>query len=452
MDLTPWKLGRDAEGRLTLAQQPLTEIARGYETPLHVVDLDAVRERGAAFREAFESIYPGLFSAVQPLRANDLLGVTQRASEAGLAVEATTEFELELALAAGLAPARIVVSGVHKTERLVERAVELEVMGVVVDSLRELSRLAALSARFGGSLPVFLRVKTARFPRCADRGGATGARTEGWRGMDVASGDLVEALERLRTTPALRYLGPCCCLGVDLRDSATARRLIAPVLRTMALARERELETSHVFLGGGLATHTSREMTLSELLLYQGVFRLPSARPRTEPLPELARALVELLPQSRSRPPHLLVETGRYVTGPAQMLLVTAQQVKRRKGVAPWIVTDGGAGTVAFPLYYEIHEVVNCSRADSHPLRPVTMVGPVCYSTDWIYRNKRMPPIEPGDVIAVLDTGAYFSATERGFGFLRPAAVGVSSRGVHLLRRRETPEDVVRRDVSMPPP
>jgi diaminopimelate decarboxylase len=366
-------------------------------------------------------------------------------------VEATTEFELRLALDAGLPPARIVDGGVHKTGRLVESAAKLEVMGVVVDSLRELARLAVLSEPLGGPLPVFLRVKTARTPRRADRGGVTSARSEGFRGMDVASGELVEALDRIRSSPALRYVGPCCCVGVDLRDSATPRRFIDLVARTLALARERKLETTHVYFGGGFATSTSREMSIGELLLYQGGYRLPSSRPETEALPELARALVALLPQSRSRPPHLLVEAGRYVTGPAQMLLVTAQGVKRRRGIPPWIITDGGAGTVAFPLYYEIHEVVNCSRADSRPLGPVTMVGPVCYSTDWIYRNKVMPPIEPGDVIAVLDTGAYFSVTERGFGFLRPAAVGVSNGGVHVLRRRETPEDVVRRDVAMPP-
>jgi diaminopimelate decarboxylase len=157
---------------------------------------------------------------------------------------------------------------------------------------------------------------------------------------------------------------------VDLRDSATPRRLIDLVARTLALARERDLETTHLYFGGGFATPTSREMSIGELLLYQGVYHLPSSRPEAERLPELARALVALLPQSLSRPPHLLVEAGRYVTGPAQMLLVTAQEVKRRKGIPPWIITDGGAGTVTFPLYYEIHEVVNCSRADSHPVGP----------------------------------------------------------------------------------
>jgi diaminopimelate decarboxylase len=80
------------------------------------------------------------------------------------------------------------------------------------------------------------------------------------------------------------------------------------------------------------------------------------------------------------------------------------------------------------------------------------MVGPVCFSTDWIYRNKPMPPIEPGDILAVLDTGAYFSALECNFGFLRPAVVGIVDGEHRLLRRRETLEDAFRRDVVFESP
>ena len=147
--------------------------------------------------------------------------------------------------------------------------------------------------------------------------------------------------------------------------------------------------------------------------------------------------------------PTAVVETGRLVTGPCQLLLVRVSHKKERTGMPPWIVTDGGAGTVVFPVYYELHEVVNGSRATPAPIRPVTMVGPVCYATDWIYRNKPMPPVHPGDVLAVLDTGAYFSVLACNFGFLRPAVVGIQGGTADLLQRRETPEDVIRRDLHM---
>ena len=147
-----------------------------------------------------------------------------------------------------------------------------------------------------------------------------------------------------------------------------------------------------------------------------------------------------------------MVETGPYVTGPCQVLLVRVNHIKEREEIPPWVVTDGGTGYVAFPLYYEVHEVLNASRAGTGPLSTVTMVGPICYSTDWIYRNKAMPPIHPGDVLSVLDAGAYFSVLECNFGFPRPAVVGISGGEAKLIRRRETPEDVVRRDTVLEKP
>jgi len=450
-----WKLRRNQQGQLLLGEQALPEIAKRYETPLYVLDLDTVTERAHSFRAAFQSRYPGEVVPVHPLRSNDVSSLTGVLAEAGFAVEVTTELELELALRAGVAPRRVLLNGVHKPTALLERALRLDLLGVVADSLGELQVLQAHSerARRQAPLPIFVRARGADPPGTADAGAVTGTKAGGPRGVDASSGELEAALELVGQTPSLRYLGPYLGLGADLRDPRPSRRMLNDLPRILTLSRRMRLETTHLFLGGGFGTSTSREMSTRELLLYQGAFVLPPVPADPEPFPALAAALVDLvlsLVDARaSGCPRLIVETGRYVTGPAQVLLVTASHVKRRKGVAPWIVTDGGAGTVAFPLYYEIHEVLNCSRAESGPRVPVTMVGPVCYSTDWIYRNKRMPPIEPGDVLAVLDAGAYFSVLERNFGFLRSAIVGVAGGEARLLRRRETPEDAVRRDLTL---
>ena len=112
------------------------------------------------------------------------------------------------------------------------------------------------------------------------------------------------------------------------------------------------------------------------------------------------------------------------------------------------MITDGAAGTVAFPLYYEYHEVLLCRAVNAPRTERYTLVGPVCFSADWIYRNKRMPPIEPGDVIAVCDAGAYFTVQETNFGFPRPPIISVREGNANLLRRRETFDDMVSRDVG----
>jgi len=113
-----------------------------------------------------------------------------------------------------------------------------------------------------------------------------------------------------------------------------------------------------------------------------------------------------------------------------------------------WAITDGGAGTVAFPLYYEYHEILLCRAPRAPRSSRYTIVGPACFSADWICRNKRMPRLDPGDVLAVCDAGAYFTVQESNFGFPRPAIVGVERGRIRELRRRETFEDMVCRDTQ----
>ena len=459
-DLHRWGLSRNPDGELLLGGMALPEIAGLFDTPLYVVDLDAVGNRSRFFRQTFQTRYPGFSAPCYPVRCNDSAGVVKAVVEAGLHLEVTTEFELDLALRVGSPPEQILLNGIHKPPSLLERAIRLSIGAVVVDSAEEIDILEQRSRELQSSspMPVYLGVGRAQLPRRADPGAITGTRKGSPQGVDVRSGALPTTLKSIRHAPGLTYRGPYLRLGNGLRDARHIKGILKELRIVLAASEKLGLETTHLFLGGGFGTPTSRELSTKEMLFYQGRFVLP-------PVPdeascssleifagEITRTVRPLLGRKPGILPALTIETGRYVTGPCQMLLVRVNHIKQREGVPPWVVTDGGAGSVAFPLYYEIHEVLNCSRADTGPLSAVTMVGPICYSTDWIYRNKAMPPIHPDDVLSVLDTGAYFSVLECNFGFLRPAVAGVSRGEVQLLRHRETPEDVVQRDTIFQEP
>ena len=109
-------------------------------------------------------------------------------------------------------------------------------------------------------------------------------------------------------------------------------------------------------------------------------------------------------------------------------------------------MTDGGLGTVSLPTFYECHAVFLADDVRRPRTESVTIAGPVCFASDIVYRNVRMPAARPGEVIAIMDSGAYFIAQESNFGFPRPAVAGVSEVGARLLRRRETFEDMTSRD------
>ena len=117
-----------------------------------------------------------------------------------------------------------------------------------------------------------------------------------------------------------------------------------------------------------------------------------------------------------------------------------------RQGVGRWIITDGGIGTITLPTYYEFHEIFLCNQLSRPVNRKATIIGPCCFAADIVYKNKPMPEVKSGEVLAIMDTGAYFTSLESNFGFPRPAIVSVSENGHEIIRQRENFEQLIGRD------
>ena len=149
----------------------------------------------------------------------------------------------------------------------------------------------------------------------------------------------------------------------------------------------------------------------------------------------------------REELPELLFEPGRCIASAAQFLLLTIHRVKERPGVGRWLIADGGLSTVTLPTFYEYHEVLLCDDVFRPGASRATIIGPACFAGDVIYRNKLMPDVHPGEVIAIMDSGAYFTAMESSFGFPHPAIVAVNGATCTLVRTRETFDEMVNRDV-----
>jgi diaminopimelate decarboxylase len=196
-------------------------------------------------------------------------------------------------------------------------------------------------------------------------------------------------------------------------------------------------------------------MSSRELLIYQGFERRPAGAVRAacgsfeDFSGEIGRALRRIFPADEL--PELMAEPGRSIVSPNQFLLLTVSQIKTRPRVRKWLITDGGLGTVTLPTFYECHEVLLADDVRRPRRERVTIVGPVCFASDVVYRNIRMPEVRAGEVIAIMDSGAYFLAQESSFGFARPAVVAVRGDACRLVRRRETFADLVERDfLSIP--
>ena len=203
-------------------------------------------------------------------------------------------------------------------------------------------------------------------------------------------------------------------------------------------------------MGGGFAAKTTREMSSCEMILYQSLERLPAPakignQVTFEAFAEAISTGLQAL-FSDEELPELIVEPGRSIVSSNQLLLLTVHRVKHRSGVKKWLITDGGLGTVSMPTYYEYHELFLCNNMDRPRTEKVTIIGPVCFAGDVVYKNKIMPEVFPGELLAVMDSGAYFTSWESTFGFPRPAILSVKDGRERLLRRRECFTDFISRD------
>ncbi len=448
-----WGFRITSSGALAVGGACAEHLALEFGTPLHVVDEAGLRRRAWEMRAAFEHAYPGSVTACYALKCNNTPGIVRVILEEGLQPEVGTLYEWELARRLEVSPSRIVVNGPNKGD-LLERAVVEGAALVVVDSLAELEDLARLCARAGRTARILLRVNPAYIPKGMNRASATGSRSRSVFGLDLRSGEISRALRRLADLPALRFAGFHCHAGTGIRRPRDFVRPIESLAVCAVEAAKLELETAVLDVGGGFGVPTSRELDTLEFLRYQALGHLPAPPDATRfpPITAFAETIASTVERGFRRRglalPQLVLEPGRAVVSGADVLLVRVGQVKERAGVGTWVITDGAAGTVAFPLFYEYHEVFLCRAPHAERSRSYSLVGPVCFSADWIYRAKRMPPILPGDLLAVCDAGAYFTVQESNFGFPRPAIVSVRAGRASLLRRRETFQDMVSRDIG----
>jgi len=445
-----WGLSVRDSGSLGINNYEIADIADTYGTPLHIVNLPRLIRTGENFISQIGKSYPGKTSVHFAFKSNSVPGIIKAVKKSGLLAEVMTEYELDLALNIGYRSREIIVNGPCKTPMFLKKCLLSRVRLIVIDSINELEELNQLGKEMRLKADVLLRANPDYTPKGMNSGTATGSRKGCAFGLDLKSGEVDRALGCLKNLKQLRFCGYHMHIGTGIRDPkdyAKAIRILFPLLqRTL----DSGFEIKFLDVGGGFASFTTREFTSLELLRQQVLPYLPAGIHRNDKREfsdfagEISKTVLEFFPATDY--PELIFEPGRCIVSPNQFLILTVHRVKERQGVGRWLITDGGLGTSTLPTYYEFHEVFLCNEIERKVSGPATIIGPCCFAADTIYKNKLMPPVMPGEKIAIMDTGAYFTALESSFGFPRPAIAGVGLETHELLRHREGYEEMTGRD------
>jgi diaminopimelate decarboxylase len=401
-------------------------LARRFGTPLYVYSANAIRARVAAFARAFEKQSHTICYSV---KANSNLAVLRLLASLGCGFDVVSGGELQRVIRVGKeASARVVFSGVGKTAAEMDTALEAGILLFNLESEAELALLGARAARLKKTARISFRVnpdvKAETHPYIS-----TGLRQHKF-GVPITM-----ARELYRKAAEFRYLDPVGVsvhIGSQITDVRPFGETMERVLRLVRDLSEDGLNISFVDAGGGLGIQY-RDASIAEL---------------HRSVKAYAEALMKPLRRSGL---HLLLEPGRSIVAAAGALLTRSLYAKENGG-KQFLVVDAAMNDLIRPsLYGAHHEIVPATqrkKSGETMSGVMDVVGPVCETGDFFARERELPPIIPGDLLAILDAGAYGMSLASNYNTRgRAAEVLVEGKKVRLVRRRESFDDLIQCEI-----
>lgn len=413
-------LRRSDEEGLTMESVALREIADRFGTPCYVYSRRGVERRWEAYRAALGS----RGTACYAVKANGTLAILSLLAQYSAHFDIVSLGELSRVLRAGAPAERITFSGVGKSTHEIRRALAAGIRCLNVESAEELARVQRVAAEGGTRAPVALRVNPDVDPGTHPHI-ATGL-AESKFGVPIEEAESL-LMEAQRSMPNVRPRGLAFHIGSQLTSIAPIVDAAQRVAAVFERLRAAGLDLEHIDAGGGLGIRYEDE---------------------TPPTPE--EHVSAVLQALEDVPCHVYLEPGRAIVGEAGILLTRVEYCKetpRRR----FAVVDAGMNDCLRPALYDAwHRIEPVAAPSPEDAPKVDVVGPVCESADCL-GHQRPLAVQGGDLLAVHSVGAYgFVMTSHYNARPRPPEVMVDRDRAHLVRRRETVEDLMRGESVLP--
>jgi diaminopimelate decarboxylase len=411
---TPVGFYRAANGELVCDGVPLAEIVAAEDTPLYIYSAAMLRARYQALDAAFGQ-YPHAIHYA--LKANSNLGLLRLLQGLGSAADANSIWELELARRAGFSTSDILFTGVGKSSAELECAVPLGLKAINVESAGELARVEAIAERTETVARVAIRINpdidANSHPHIS-----TGLKANKFGvPTDVAR----QLIHTIGGRPALTLVAVHVHVGSQITTLEPLRRAAIFVATLVLALRELAVELEYVDVGGGLGVS------------YDGG-DVPSPRAYVE----------TLVDELRETGLPIVIEPGRSIAAPAGVLVARVIDTKPRDTSSIFAVIDAGMTELMRPALYGAFHRIEPVVLNAEGEQQYEIVGPVCESSDVVGRDRRLPRLTVGDLVAVRDVGAYGSAMASNYNRRPlPAEILVDDGRWRVVRRRQTLDEML---------
>jgi diaminopimelate decarboxylase len=405
------------DGSLWCDEVPIAEIVRDAGSPLYVYSAAGIRGAFTALDTALAGSRHTLHYA---LKANSTRAVLRLLRQLGAHADANSGGEIEAARRAGFEPAEIVFTGVGKTRDELDQAVALGVKAINIESDGEARRIDDLARARGVKARVALRVNPDIDPNTHAKI-STGQR---FNKFGVPIEYALTLLRDMARRPGLDPVGLHVHLGsqlVELDPIERAARALADLARQ---AKDMGIGLRHLDLGGGLG------------IAYGG------ATP-----PDPVRYAEAIVPIVKATGLDLLVEPGRYLVGPAGILVGSVADLKSYPGSPRFMVLDAGMTELIRPALYGAYHRIEAVTPRAGDEQVYEVVGPLCETSDTLGHDRSFGPVEVGDLIAIFDSGAYGIVMASNYNRRRfPAEVLVDQGRWEIISRRQSYDDLMARE------
>ena len=402
---------------LTIGGVDSVKLIEQYGSPLYVTNEERLRANFRRYSDAFPNA--DLYYAA---KANANFTILRIMADEGAGADVFSDGELYMALLAGIPKEKVLFNGNSKSDSELLMAVKTGVR-VSLDSLDELRTLSAIAKNEGAVVDISFRVNPDVSPDTHPKI-STGLRTSKF---GVPHDEVVRAYKEALDLPGVNPVGIHCHIGSQILDITPFAEAMTKMMDLVEQVSRLGAELEFVDVGSGLGIPYEKDIEV----------------PTPQDLADLILPIFNKRCKAEGISTKLILEPGRYIAADSTVLLTTVNTMKEAE--KKFVGVDAGFNLMIRPAMYESYQhIVVANKADAPAKDIYSIAGPICETGDILAHDRELPEIEKGDIIAVLDAGAYgFSMSSQYNGRVRCAEVLVNDGEVDVIRKRETYDDLL---------
>lgn len=423
----------NGKGHLTVGGCDTVALAEQYGTPAYIYDENEIRKNLREFKDSIDKYYGGNGLVVYASKAFCCKEMCRICNQEGTGIDVVSGGELYTALSVGFPAERIVFHGNNKTRAELEAAVENNVGRIVVDNIYELNTLNAIAASRGKTVGIMFRIKPGVDAHTHDF--IKTGQIDSKFGFALETGEAMEAVIAAAGMSNVKLRGLHCHIGSQIFDVDPFEHAAQVMLDLYKQIKdELGIEFEELNLGGGFGIK---------------YLESDSPKPYGDYMAKVSKVVHERCEKLGLRTPFILIEPGRSVVGAAGLTLYTVGCVKEIPDIRTYVSVDGGMiDNPRYILYQAEYEIICANKANEERTQTVTVAGKCCESGDLIQEDTKIQQVVPGDILAVLSTGAYNYSMASNYNRIpRLPVVMVNNGESRIIVKRETYEQVAECDI-----